>query len=163
MKKRKLIMAIGFPGVGKSTYANNLENTIIISRDNIVLEQGIEGETYNDIWKRLNTKMQKNIDKKLLERYEFALKYTNKDIYLDLTNLTIKSRKKWNIIEVKEKYNLEIIGLVFNTDLDTLKFRLNERSKLGKTIPFDRLNIMINSFEQPTTEEGFDFIKTMYN
>jgi hypothetical protein len=41
---------------------------------------------------------------------------------------------------------------------DELNSRLQERAKTGKIIPSDVMLRMINDFEHPTLEEGFDQI-----
>lgn len=72
------------------------------------------------------------------------------DIVWDQTSTTVKSRRK----KFVELPNYEHIAVVFQTpDAQEHARRLN--SRLGKHIPNEIVQDMINRFEMPTLEEGF--------
>ena len=75
------------------------------------------------------------------------------NIIWDQTNLNIKSRnKKLQLLDGYYK-----IAIVFAQPSNyELQRRLESRP--GKNIPFYIINSMIDSYEEPTLEEGFDEI-----
>ena len=151
VKKDKFIrVLVGLPRAGKSTYLENRcwtpeDAPVIISRDNILLSRGT-GETYSEIWKRLSDEDQKNIDKELQSKFNSAVK-DGRNIVIDMTNMSAKSRRKW-VNPCKQKgYRIECI--VFSTDIDTCNSRNND----DKNIPYDVLESMAKRFVVPLYDE----------
>jgi len=112
--KPTIHLMVGLPGCGKSTYINeNLNELEVLSRDSILVEYGKEKyntDNYNEIWKNLTSEDQKEIDK-LLQKKNSELLRARKDFVIDLTNLSIKSRKKWFNKNFNTKIYVSLIGL----------------------------------------------------
>src|SRR5271166_6623391 len=126
-----ITLLVGIPGVGKSTWLKKFAGKdyfIVLSTD-VALEliAKEKGKTYNEVFKD-------NIDKVTKEFFEtlFLACKSNKNIVIDRTNLTIKSRKK--ILDLVPK-NYEKSVIIFECDDETLSYRLNSRP--DKIIPVD--------------------------
>jgi tRNA uridine 5-carbamoylmethylation protein Kti12 len=75
------------------------------------------------------------------------------DIIWDQTSTTITSRKKkFNMLP-----NYKMIAVVFPTP-DPLELSIRLKNRPGKEIPQDVLNSMIDGWEEPSADEGFDEI-----
>ena len=150
-----ITLLVGIPGVGKSTWLKKFAGKdyfIVLSTD-VALEliAKEKGKTYNEVFKD-------NIDKVTKEFFEtlFLACKSNKNIVIDRTNLTIKSRKK--ILDlVPENYEKEAI--IFECDDETLSYRLNSRP--DKIISVNVVGKMKASYQPPSLEEGFDSIITI--
>jgi len=142
-----LRILVGPPRSGKSTFVkeNAFEN--VISRDIFVEERGT-GKNYSEKWNSLTDEDQSNIDKDLQKKFQSLIK-NKKDIVIDMTNMSTKSRRKW-IHSCKDYYK---IANVFIESLETLKSRNSEE----KTIDEKILKNMIIRFVYPMTDE-FDEI-----
>jgi predicted kinase len=83
-------------------------------------------------------------------------KRDNRDVVWDQTSTTIKSRKS----KLATLPDYHKIAIVFPTpDREELNRRLAGR--VGKDIPKYVVDSMINNFEVPTRDEGFDEIWTI--
>ena len=144
-------MLIGVPASGKSTWRNaNAGHAEIISTDDIIEKiAASNGQTYNDAFKD-NIKFATQIAKqRIVEAFNADL-----DVVHDQTNITKKSRKS-KLALVPENYTK--IAVFFPTpEWDEHKQRLDSRP--GKSIPWNVLNGMIRSLEEPSYDEGFDEI-----
>jgi len=155
-----LIMLVGLPGSGKSTWINKdlseFENLFgefaVISTDNYIEEKAKqEGKTYSEVFTKYideaTREMNVTIAKAIRE---------NKNIIWDQTNTTVKSRKG-KLSKIPNSYNK--IAVVFHVPMETLKKRLEKRAaETGKIIPDHVMKSMNDSFEIPTKDEGFDDI-----
>ncbi len=154
---RKLVMLVGIPGSGKSTYLdgilnaptyNDLKDAVVLSTDRFLENEAEKtGETYNTVFKE-NIKlaeMQMAADMK-------AAIHAGKDIVWDQTNLTAKVRKN-KMAQIPAHY--ERIAIVFSADPVILNQVNEERAKFGRAIPDHILTSMEQNFEMPTKEEGF--------
>lgn len=146
---------IGPPASGKSTWVSKYgKNAAIISRDDLVDKMRKSyGWTYSqsfqypDFQEKVNTELKRHIDSVLK---------SGKDIIVDMTNMTKKSRS--NILK-KVPSNYIKNAVVFKVGRDELIKRLNKRkSETGKDVPLDVVDKMIKMFQMPTTDE-FDDIK----
>lgn len=153
----KLIMLVGVPGSGKSTWRekNAGSDMVILSSDDILEEYANKEDiTYSESF----NKYAKKANKEMFERANKAFKQ-GKSVIWDQTNLTPKSRKS-KLKNVPDYY--EKVAVVFDTPNEKiLKDRLNseERIQTGKFIPDHVLRNMINNITSPSKEEGFDKIK----
>jgi predicted kinase len=145
----KLYMLIGVPGSGKSTWACNQEwykDCSHISTDSwIELEAKRQGKTYSDVFDEYISKATHIMN----EHIKLSV-YAEQDIIWDQTNMSSKSRAK----KLAMVPNYEKIAVVFRTpEKVELLRRLSNRP--GKFISEGVLNNMINSYNEPTVEEGF--------
>lgn len=153
----KLIMLVGVPGCGKSTWIDSFNTGddpfTVISLDSIVEEMGIpEGLSYQDAFKKYANVAARKMKERLKEALE------NQDnIIWDQTNLTVKSRRK-KLKGVPDDYNL--IANVWELDPDELERRRVFREKTtGKIIPKFVMENMQKSYARPTKSEGFERIQ----
>lgn len=140
-----LTIMVGLQGSGKSTKAKeiaNIDNAIILSSDEY---RKMHPEWNNEsVFKNLYLDMNKYLRE-------------NKDVIIDATNVTIKSRKK---IFDNLKVNCIKKCLIINTPFDICKQRVIERNKTNQQaqVPLEVLDNYLKSFEIPFEEEGFDYI-----
>jgi predicted kinase len=149
-------MMVGFPASGKSTWIsqNYFHNNGVICSSDGILERiaVLEGKTYNEIFES-NIKEATNIFFDIIKKSVLE----NKNILVDRTNLTVKSRKK--ILDLIPKNYKKIAIVIECPDEEIYNKRLNSRS--GKTIPSSVVESMKKSFEFPTHSEGFHTILTI--
>jgi predicted kinase len=145
----KVYVMVGVPGSGKSTWIKNqfwVDDCVIVSSDQLIeAEAERQGKTYNDVFKDyINTAISLMLDQVIAAREE------GKDIIWDQTSVNVKSRRK----KFKMLPDYEHIAVVFDTpSSDELAKRLDSRA--GKSIPWEVVNSMIDTFEMPTEEEGY--------
>jgi predicted kinase len=150
--KAKIFILIGVPMSGKSTWIkNNYPDTKVISRDDIVLE--VHGTNdYNKAFKEVN---HKEVDKLLNSRLLDASNSDN-DVIIDMTNMTIKRRRS-TLKYFTDFYKEAVVFPVLSND--EYERRNNIRTvNENKSIPLFVLKSMLDSYQEPTKEEGFDKI-----
>ena len=141
---------VGVPAAGKSTWIKNQKwarDCVLASTDDYIedVAAGL-GKTYNEVFeKHMPDAMTYMVDVVLAACEE------GKDIIWDQTSVSVKSRKK--------KFNMlpgyTMIAVVFPTPPEE-EWNARLASRPGKSIPSHVLKSMSESFEMPTTEEGFD-------
>lgn len=150
IKKNKLFILIGIPCSGKTYYAEKYlanKDTIIVSTDDI------RKETYG--FYIYNERSNKIIIKKSKEILEQGL-IENYNVIYDATNTNKTYRR--SIVNIGKKHNSEIIGIVFNTNIDMCLERNNKRSK-DRRVPEDIIKMMSNyNHDIVKVEEKFDQI-----
>lgn len=166
----KFIMLIGVPGTGKTTYRkSNIEkfkNYQIISFDDNVEREAVNlGISYTDMFRKDrkdSVDIQKILDhtakqntKNLIE----AVK-AKKNILVDMTNLTKKSRNKKLCHVPDNRYYREAIVFIRGYD-DILKTN-KEREKIQRQIPDTVLIDQMKRFSIPTEQE-FDTVRIILN
>ena len=120
----KMVIMIGFPGSGKSTFVkNNFSNYTILSGDEL--------KTEVKIIKEIN----KNIE--------------NTSIIIDAINLTKEKRKKF--IDIANNYNIPVKCIYMNVSKEQT---LLQNNKKDKPVPAIVFNIYNKKFEYPTENEG---------
>ena len=144
---------VGVPGSGKSTWVNNQHWTMTcayVSTDKWVEIYAKEvGRTYSEVFKDF---MPTAIG--LMAEQVVTAREMNRDIVWDQTSTTVNSRaRKFRMLP-----DYEHIAVVFKTpEHKELMRRLMSRP--GKVIPEDVVFDMIDNFEMPTKEEGFEEIR----
>lgn len=152
---KKLVILIGIPGCGKSTYAAKYAeehgNTLVVSSDKVREKlYGDENEQGNP--KHVFAKVRKEI-----------VSAINGDTYntviLDATNIKKKDRQSF-IEEVRTKatkrFNTEAV--LFNIPVDVCKLRNAGRDR---NVPEKVIDRMHRQLCRPTEDEGFDNILTV--
>jgi predicted kinase len=152
---------IGMPGVGKSTWLKSQdrsENSWVLSTDDVIETVAYRfGFTYNDAFKDLIN----FAEKVMWQNAHYAAASTpwhyqdSPMIYVDRTNLSVKSRKKF--IDFFKPHGYTFKAVVFPTP-DETEWRRRLNSREGKTIPEHILKSMKDSYQLPTLDEGFEEI-----
>lgn len=145
----KVYMLIGVPGSGKSTWlaAQDWAKDIpVVSSDRFIdAHAEKEGKTYNEVFADYI-----KIATKLMDNQVLICKANGCDIVWDQTNTTAKTRaKKLAVLEGYEK-----IAVVFRTP-EKAEHDRRLAGRVGKSIPDNVMQSMIENFEEPTEEEGF--------
>jgi predicted kinase len=147
-----LYVLVGVPASGKTTWFRNQEwadNCYYISTDKHVEAYALaHGRTYSEVFEDYMPTAVENMVEEVVRARD-----GNIDIVWDQTSTTVASRrKKFNMLPDYRK-----IAVVFNTPApDELAQRLASRP--GKVIPQEVVQGMIDNFEMPTEQEGFDEI-----
>lgn len=140
---------IGVPASGKSTWVKNQDWALgltVVSTDPFVEDYArAQGKTYSEVF----TEYMPTAVDLMAKQVVFAREHEHTVIW-DQTSTTVKSRtRKFRMLP-----DYEHIAVIFRTpDLDVLKERLADR--LGKDVPWDVVQGMIDGWEEPTPEEGF--------
>lgn len=152
MKKGNIIMLVGVPGSGKSTYAEKLiiqnkGNYISLSSDNFreKLFGNINEQNKNDIvFKEMKKETIKNLS-------------NGKTVIYDATNIKRKNRISL-LSEIKDYYN-EATAIIFATPYEIC---ISRNGKREREVPIHIIINMIKSFEVPMIQEGFNHIEIIY-
>lgn len=152
----EIIILVGLPGSGKSTYIKQLQHKrdyVVLSTDDIFDRFASDaGISYNQAFKTLPYK---DAEREMFSDLREALSQ-KKNIIVDQTNMTIKSRAR-KLSAVPKGYKKTAV--VFSVDDKELQRRLDQREReIGKSIPADVIKTMKASFQPPSQAEGFDEI-----
>lgn len=138
----KLIMMVGLPRSGKSTWIKeNKTNEVVISADDIrylVYNQQFWGDGEPLMWSIRG----------IMLRY---LLQQGVDVIIDETNTTKERRKP--ILKLAKQYGYHVIGNVVECAPETCIERAKMNSQENLLSVIER---MTNQFELPETEEGFN-------
>jgi predicted kinase len=150
-----IYVLVGLPGTGKSTWVRSINRNgdyvLISSDDEIERHAKDQGLTYNDVFGDYI----KTATALMKQKFKDAIA-SNANIIWDQTNMTAKKR---NSILQQVPKTYKKIAVVFQLDDDELKSRLEKRAnEEGKSIPAHILKSMADTFQMPTTAEGFDDI-----
>ena len=144
----KLIMMIGIPGSGKSTWAKEhaSENTCIISRDAIRFEKLSDGEDYfaheTEVFESF---IHQIIGSLVVDEVTIA----------DATHLNKASRAK--VLSKVARFADEIEAVVIDVPLE-VAFSQNDKREGRAWVKHGIIRRMFFSIEEPKKEEGFDKI-----
>lgn len=150
----KLIMLVGLPGSGKSTFSKHFDGYRLSSDDYIEWSAQSTFQTYNEVFESTIEEAQKWMKNRMYD----ALHHESNIIW-DQTNLTKKTRESKLINIPALEY--ERICMFFDTPFETILKRNEERKLTGRNIPDTVLLQMKNSLQMPTVDEGFDRVYTI--
>lgn len=167
MNRPKMHMLVGPPYSGKSTYVEEelamrdmrrekgieVNDAVLIDSDSILMEMAEKANTsYNQSF-LLN---HKKASKEMFRRAEAAVK-AGKDIYWDQTNMSRKARAR-KLIMIPDHY--EKIALVFKP-MEGAELERRKALRTDKVIRQNIIDDMLESYERPEMDEGFDRITEM--
>lgn len=153
MMKPTLIMLVGLPGTGKSTWIEEQgfkedQDTVILSTDRFI---EVTAEVMKVTYTEAFPKLIKLAEQDLADELEYAIE-DNMNIVWDQTNLSVASRKK-KLLKIPAHYRK--VAKVF-LPTDEHEAWLNSPERAGKVIPKNVLDSMRATFQMPTVDEGFD-------
>ena len=157
MNKPFVILLVGPPLSGKSfyikEYLKNIDSNVrVISRDELVMEV-YGSDDYNTAFKEVN---QKDVDR-LLDLRLKEVNINKENVIIDMTNMVVNRRVK-TLRYFSDGYYKEVI--VFPV-LETEEYdRRNKERNVNenKWIPPFVISSMLNSYQEPTLDEGFNKI-----
>jgi predicted kinase len=162
----KIIMMIGLPGSGKSSYAKEIikmdsnKNTLIISRDNIREMVAGSYEAYSDYYKRTEPLVMAWV----MQMIDTAM-HAGRTVVLDETNINTRTRSYWidafRNMRGENGKPIQIMGLYVETDIELCKERRRFDTKNSSTDWDSVIDRMVSQFEVPTEDE-FDNL-TIFN
>lgn len=151
MSKNVLIVLGGLPASGKSTYAEMLVESEQFCR---VCPDLIRKELYGDENIQGNGKKVFEIAFNAIQR----LGKQNFNVVFDATNINANRRKE--LVEEMRPYFDIIIFKWFSTPLAICNQRNQQRER---KVPFEVMLRMECNWEEPTIEEGWDYIEEIKN
>ena len=153
IKEPFVMMLIGPTLSGKSTYIrNNYPKTEVISRDEIVMEV-FGSRDYNLAFKEVD---QKEVDRVLATRFKSANDLKT-SVIIDMTNMTVKRRMATLRNFDKDFSRLAVVFPILS-DEEYTKRNIERNAKENKWIPPFVIKSMIDSYQEPTLDEGYDRI-----
>jgi predicted kinase len=153
LKEPFVMLLVGPTLSGKSTWVrNNYPDVNVISRDEILME--VAGT--RDYNKAFETVDQKLVDKVLADRLSES--NANKiSTIVDMTNMN-KKRRAQTLRYFDDSFNKVAVVFPILSDDEYQKRNIDRNSKENKWIPPTVIKSMIDSYQEPTYEEGFNNI-----
>jgi predicted kinase len=145
-----LVVMVGLPGSGKSTFIkNNFAGYTIVSSDDIIQKKADEeGKTYTDVFK----KYVGMASGQMKQDFKNAVR-NNENIVWDQTNLT-KKKRRGILNQIPDHYYT--VAVTVDPADDVRYSRMTGRE--GKDIPMEVIRNMEKSYQPPSKDEGFDKI-----
>jgi predicted kinase len=141
--KGTVVLAIGLPGSGKSSWFKR-HNIHPLSSDLLreLLFDDAQEQRFQDL---VFSNLRSMLKARLIARRPMN--------YVDATNLTPHDRHSW--IKLAKDYGYDVQGVFFDVPLDVCMERHQRR---GRAVPEDIMRKMAGKLKPPTFEEGFSKI-----
>lgn len=147
----KVIVMIGAPGSGKSTFAKKMlqknPSFKYLSSDALRAEFG-SGEEDQSVTPLVFSTLKRRLDHCLRR---------NENVIVDATSMNAKDRKDY--IVAAKQFNASVVAYAFVCDKKTLIERNQKRGAGGgRNVPEFVIDKMLAKYQPPTAQEGFDEI-----
>lgn len=136
----KIVLLVGLPGSGKSTYAQHLGVNAISSDD---IRRLLADDATNQ---SIHRKVFATVRYLINQRLDLGRPVT----YVDATNLTVKDRRPY--IKLGQLRNCEVEAVFFDVPLEICIERNRQRSRI---VPEAALREMAARIVKPSLAEGF--------
>jgi predicted kinase len=135
-----VVLAIGLPGSGKSTWFKR-HNVTPLSSDMLrsLLFDDVREQRFQDL---VFSNLRSMLKARLIARRPMN--------YVDATNLTPKEREHW--VKLAKDYNYEVHAVFFDVPLEVC---LERHQRRDRVVPEDILRRMAAKLKAPTFDEGF--------
>jgi predicted kinase len=153
---------VGTPGSGKDTWVDKFlsldsgKDYTMVSTDAILERMALQnGMDYNEAFRLF----MKDAEREFNETIDQLIS-ENKNVVWNQTNMGLKKRKK-----ILRRFNSYIaVAVVITIDHNVLMDRLEQREKrTGKYISPSVITQMLDSYSEPSTEEGFESVMVLDN
>lgn len=141
--KGTVVLAIGLPGSGKSSWFKR-HNIRPLSSD-LLRELLFDNELEQRFQDLVFSNLRSMLKARLIARRPMS--------YVDATNLTPHDRHSW--IKLAKDYGYDVQGLFFDVPLDVC---LERHQRRGRVVPEEIMRKMAGKLRPPTFEEGFSKI-----
>ena len=141
-----LILLVGVPGSGKSTWAyRNAQSAIVVSQDDLI--DAITPSGFDRSARPIYAAAEEAIARSALS--------AGRVVIIDRTNRTRSLRRRW--LTMAREARCPVVAIVMSADLETCRDRNNSRSGPLRVCE-TRMERMIGIFETPRPDEGFDAV-----
>jgi predicted kinase len=138
--KQQIILAVGLPGSGKSTYFRK-RGIQPLSSDTLrgwLLDDETDQSRQNEVFSALRLLL------------EIRLHLGRKETYVDATNLTVRDRRPY--IQLARRFDCRLSALYFDVPLAVCKRRNRRRQR---RVPGEVMDAMAKRMVRPSRAEGF--------
>ena len=148
MDPPRIVVLVGLPGSGKSTYVEQLDGVALSS--DAIRKVLVDDETIQTIHDRVFQTL------RYLLRHRLGLR--RPVTYIDATNLTPEERSPY--IGIGKAYGCTLEAVYFDVPLAVCLERNRARQRM---VPEEALATMAAKLVPPSEAEGFDLVKTITN
>ena len=153
--KSKVMVLVGPPLSGKDTYlrSQDFSDFVIISRDDILMSLHSNSD-YSEAFSSVDQKL---VDKLLNQKIQDCIT-NNKNVIINMTNMTKKSRNKHLSKFPNVQYNKVAVVFPKLNICDYINRNDKRKSEENKFIPLNVIQSMIENWQEVTLDEGFNTI-----
>jgi tRNA uridine 5-carbamoylmethylation protein Kti12 len=157
IKSPYVLVLVGPPLSGKTSFYKKFikevdSDVLLISRDEILMEV-YGSRNYTEAFKMVD---QSKVDYLLDERIKEA-NISNRNVIIDMTNMTSKRRKK-NIRYFSENYYKVAVIFPILSEEEYIRRNSKRIKEENKDLPMHVIKSMISSYQNISTDEGFNKI-----